>query len=119
MSTTSDVTPCDPPTMAVQWNGYTVAIAPMMQHPGLSRIDLIAYERRPDRPPMLVALYGVPLMQPVAPEPLQNLSVVQVGMARVTVRSNTTRITAGDIQNVADDRVAVLLSEMQGGARQP
>jgi hypothetical protein len=117
--TTSDVTPCDPPTMAIQWNGYTVAIPPMMHHPGLSRVDLIAYEGRPGGNPRLVAIHGVPAMQPVAPEPVQNLSVIQVEMARVTVRSNTTRITADDISNLSDHRVAVLLSEMQRSGARP
>lgn len=114
MTATTDVTPCDPPIMAVEWNGYTLAIPPVMFHPGLDRVDLIAYERRASGGnPSLVAIHGVPAMQPVAPEPTQNLSVLQVELARVTVRSNSTCITADDIQNLADDRVSVLLDQIR------
>lgn len=84
----ADVRACDPPTLAVQVDDYTVSIAGPHAMGQLSRVDVVAREVRfvgGGEQTSIVAVYGIPAMAPVPPAVIHNLSVKQEPIAWVTV----------------------------------
>ncbi len=84
----ADVRACDPPTLAVRVDEYTVAVSGPDMLGRLSRVDTIARETRyvhGVKQEMLVSIVGVPAASPVPPVVIHNLSVKQEPIAWVTV----------------------------------